>query len=279
MSVLSVTDVKMPMSTITDAGTSAVPCSEGAVEPSTANTRSRPQRGAGLPVRYRKDSPDHGKRGDCKPYVLDREKALAQKEQALDRSYQPKVEMKEGRNLVITFQAVVYESFKHAFPRVQEKPGYSIKTPKSGNKQTLDGLMDSHALQVNIEDRKAYTINFYNTTSKINVNGQKLQTAFIEEDYPYVLDLISDLTPRQIYALSRELKDTIVKAKELPPSERKALEGSTHSQIPSKTTATESTGTTPTHTVPSIMPKVSASPDHSHNGPIENRGPIPNFQQ
>ncbi len=194
-------------------------------------------------------------------------KVLSQKEQALDRSYQPNVEMKEGKNLVITFQTVVYEAFKQAFPRVQEKPGYSIKTPKSGNKQTQDGSVDSHALQVNIDDRKAYTINFYNTTSRINVNGHKLQTAFIDKDYPFVLGLISDLTPRQIF-------ESIGKAKELPPPERKALEGSTHSQTSSKT-ATESTGTAPIHTAASPMPNVSASPDHIDNGPNPPASHIP----
>ncbi len=78
--------------------------------------------------------------------------------------------------------------------KIQDSPGYSIKVPKSGSKVTADGFVESEVFQVNIDDRKAYTISFYHTTSRITVNGQKMQRAFIEEDYPTILEHLSGLT-------------------------------------------------------------------------------------
>ncbi len=137
------------------------------------DTNTRPHRNTGPPVRY---SPE-ADRGARKPYYLDRAKALSKKEAALDRPYNPEAIFKEG-TLVLTFQAMVYEAFKDNVGVLEEREGYSVVAPKASNKLTADGSADSNSVQVKVNGRKVYAINFYNTTSRVTVSGQKNEVTF-----------------------------------------------------------------------------------------------------
>ena len=186
-------------------------------------TNTRPQRNTGPPERY---SPE-ADRGARKPYHLDRTKALAKKEAALDRPYTPEVTFKEG-TLVMTFQGMVFEAFKQKSFELDRKEGYSVVIPKSSNKLTADGSADSNSLEVKVNGRKVYAMNFFNTTSRVTVNGQKMKSLFVEEDLQYILDSISGagITNRHIYLLTNAAREAIGKAKLLPTCHRLEIEGS-----------------------------------------------------
>ncbi len=109
--------------------------------------------------------------------------------------------------------------------------------------------MKANCFQVNIDDRKAYTISFYHTTSRITVNGQKMQRAFIEEDYPTILEHLSGLTNRKIWEYTGALKEAIARAKALPETQKKSLEG-----LPAPSSTTSATGISTTLTVSQPKP-------------------------
>ncbi len=221
----------------------------------TESSHSRPQRNAGPPTKY---SPDTGK-ARPKPYVLNRDKALSSKEGALDRPYTPNVTLKEGC-LVISFQAMVYEAFKQHVGDLESKEGYSIAMPKAANQLTADGQADSNSLQININGRKAYTMNFYHTTSKVTVSGQKMKNSFVEEDFQFILNSIAGagITNRLIYQLSAEAREAIGRAKKLPSTTRLEIEGSTPG---TQSDTTQQSGTKPNPPANYIpMPQHSSPP-------------------
>ncbi len=199
--------------------------------PNSLHTNTRPQRNVGAPAKYSPSS------SAPKPYVLNRAKALSRKEDALDRPYTPEVASFSNGTLVVTFQAMVYEAFKQNVQKLEEKEGYSIVMPKESNRLTADGQADANSLQININGRKAYTINFYHTTSKITVTGQKTKSVFVEGDMQYILDSISGagISNRHIYLLTNAAREAIGRAKKLPGPTLLEIEGSTAAKQPSST--------------------------------------------
>ncbi len=215
-----------------------------------STTSSRPHRNAGPPSKY-SPSQESG-RARPKPYSLNRVKVLSSKEEALDRPYTPDVTLKEGGNLVIVFQAMVFEAFKQAVHTLETKSGYSISMPKASNQPTADGLLDSNSLQINIGGRKAYIMNFYHTTCKVNVNGHRMRSAFVEEDFQFLLNSISGsgITPRHIYLMTNAAREAIGKAKKLSSPTLLEIEGSIPARDPgaarqSGTKSSSSSDTTP----------------------------------
>ncbi len=237
------------------------------------NVTSRPHRNSAPPDKYSPEREVAKPRSKPKPYVLDRVKALGKKEETLDRPYTPEVTLKKQGNLVISFQGMVFEAFKQNVQVLTSKRGYSIVMPKDSNQVTMDGHADSNSPQVNINGRKAYIMNFYHTTCRVNVNGQKMKSAFVDEDFEFILNSISGsgITNRHIYLLTNAAREAIGRAKKSTGASLLEIEGSTpaahavqrHIQVP--TPLVHSKQTDPLKKPPPITPPIQQPTYPCHN--------------
>jgi len=102
-------------------------------------------------------------------YTLDRNKAIGKKLEASSRLFTVSPEISPG-NLVLVFSAAAYEEFKQVTLNVLNSLSYSVNTTSTNDKT---GAIISESLAVNENSVKLFVLNFYNSTSKVLLNGKQ----------------------------------------------------------------------------------------------------------
>jgi DNA-binding beta-propeller fold protein YncE len=110
-------------------------------------------------------------------YILNRKKTVKKKLEDAERGFTVKTEIKPG-NLVLIFSAAAYVEFKIITKSVINNSGLSIDETDTRDKT---GAVVSESLAVRKENTKIFVLNFYNTSSKVLLNGNQL----------YIIDLIT----------------------------------------------------------------------------------------
>ena len=110
-------------------------------------------------------------------YNLNRKKAVNKKLEAAERDFTVKTEIKPG-NLVLIFSAAAYVEFKIITKTVINNSGLSIDKTDTRDKT---GAVVSESLAVQKGNTKIFVLNFYNTSSKVLLNGNQ----------SYIIDFIT----------------------------------------------------------------------------------------
>ena len=110
-------------------------------------------------------------------YNLNRKKAVNKKLEAAERDFTVKTEIKPV-NLVLIFSAAAYVEFKIITKTVINNSDLSIDTTDTRDKT---GAVVSESLAVRKGNTQIFVLNFYNTSSKVLLNGNQL----------YIIDFIT----------------------------------------------------------------------------------------
>ncbi|CAG2224544.1 unnamed protein product [Mytilus edulis] len=102
-------------------------------------------------------------------YELNKRKAVSKKLDAAERLYTVKTEISPG-NLVLIFSAAAYEEFKVITQSVVNNTGLQIN--KTETKDKL-GAIVSESLAIHNGSTKLFVLNFFNTTTKVLLNGNQ----------------------------------------------------------------------------------------------------------
>ncbi|CAG2247185.1 unnamed protein product [Mytilus edulis] len=120
-------------------------------------------------------------------YALNKNKAIRQKLDASNRSFAVVPEFSPG-NLVLTFTAGAYEEFKIVSLSVLQGQGLSLRRT---NTTDINKAVVSESVVVNDAQNKLYVLNFYNTSSKVVLNGNQLHmSVFISSTLPDILNVL-----------------------------------------------------------------------------------------
>ena len=110
-------------------------------------------------------------------YNLNKRKAVNKKLEAAERGFTVKTEIKPG-NLVLIFSAAAYVEFNIITKSVINNSGLSIDKTDTRDKT---GVVVSESLAVRKGNTKIFVLNFYNTSSKVLLNGNQ----------EYIIDFIT----------------------------------------------------------------------------------------
>ena len=116
-------------------------------------------------------------------YNLNKKKAVSNKLEAADRTFTVAPEIKGG-NLVLIFSAAAYLEFRSVTESVLTSAGLNLE-----NTQTKDktGALIYESIEVRTNDKKLFVLNFYNTTSKVLLNGNEGQVIL------FIRNMLSDI--------------------------------------------------------------------------------------
>ena len=147
------------------------------------------------------------------PYSMDNKKAITKKIRASERDATIETEYKVG-NIVMKFQAGYYEIFKLAIHKMFEN--HQDTTISYEKRQTLDknDLEVSYLYKVYKSKVKVFTINLYNTSCTVVINGTN-ELSFINDHLPVVQSIIEDLKhtygSEMIDTLNTTIHNTLIK--------------------------------------------------------------------
>ena len=116
---------------------------------------------------YGKDKPKNPKRKINVDYELDKNKAIINKKDASEREFNVFLEYKKG-NIVLTFSAAAFEEFRVITKNILLSSGLNINQT---NTTDLNGVTVSESLEVKNGSEKIFVINFFNSTSRVLLNG------------------------------------------------------------------------------------------------------------
>jgi len=117
-----------------------------------------------------------GKQAKTVEYSLHKRKAVGKKLEAAERTFTVKPEISPG-NLVLIFSAAAYAEFRIITRTVLQNSGLIIEMTDTKDK---NGALVSESMAVRKSNIKVFVLNFYNTTTKVLLNGkQKHMIEFI----------------------------------------------------------------------------------------------------
>lgn len=117
-----------------------------------------------------------GKQAKTVEYILHKRKAVGKKLEAAERTFTVKPEISPG-NLVLIFSAAAYAEFQIITRTVLQNSGLIIEMTETKDK---NGALVSESMAVRKSNIKVFVLNFYNTTTKVLLNGkQKHMIEFI----------------------------------------------------------------------------------------------------
>lgn len=117
-----------------------------------------------------------GKQAKIVEYSLHKRKAVGKKLEAAERTFTVKPEISPG-NLVLIFSAAAYAEFRIITRTVLQNSGLIIEMTDTKDK---NGALVSESMAVRKSNIKVFVLNFYNTTTKVLLNGkQKHMIEFI----------------------------------------------------------------------------------------------------
>ncbi|VDH90543.1 Hypothetical predicted protein [Mytilus galloprovincialis] len=120
-------------------------------------------------------------------YELDRSKAIKNKIEAASRPHSVILSMARG-NIVITFSAAAYEEFKSVTINYLHSKGLTLNTTETTEKR---GAVVSESTAVFEGNNKLFVLNFYNSKSKILLNGNQGHIiTFVENYLIHILDIL-----------------------------------------------------------------------------------------
>lgn len=111
----------------------------------------------------------HSRNDHTVSYTLDRNKAIEKKLEATRRPFTVTPVLSPG-NLVLVFSAAAYEEFKQVTLNVLNSLSYNVNTTSTSDKT---GVIISESLVVKENSVKLFVLNFYNSTSKVLLNGKQ----------------------------------------------------------------------------------------------------------
>ena len=100
-------------------------------------------------------------------YERNKRKTVGNKLESSERTFTVKPEIWNG-NLILIFSAAAYEEFKVITQTVLQNSGHNIDRTDTKEKA---GLTVSESLAIRKDNVKTFVLNFYNTTTKVLLNG------------------------------------------------------------------------------------------------------------
>lgn len=136
------------------------------------------------------------------PYILEKAKALQKKIDSSQQSTPSTITVKGNENnpqLVIICSAATYEWIKSEFQKCLKcyNVTTTIQEDKVGSQVTVTNKTSRN-------NKKGYTINFFNSTSKILVNGGSAEVNLFMKQYE---DMVNNMPRNEIDSLDAKIKD------------------------------------------------------------------------
>lgn len=120
-------------------------------------------------------------------YELDKSKAIKQKIEACNRPYSVSVKFAQG-NIILTFSAAAYEEFKAVTLNFLNSQNGSIDSIQT---KDAKGSVVSESISVTKDGSKLFVLNFYNTTSRLLLNGNaEYVSRFVNDYLSDILDIL-----------------------------------------------------------------------------------------
>ena len=116
---------------------------------------------------------------------------MKKKLEATEREWNVKIENKSG-TLVLEFTPAPYEVFKQTVKTYYEQ-GYKSRIRIDENKNRVDESISVFGGKCSSKKSQLFRVNFFNTTSRVTVNGKCL-TLFTENDLPKILQELSQIS-------------------------------------------------------------------------------------
>ena len=126
-------------------------------------------------------------------YEINLMKTMKKKISGTERANDSDLELKQG-NIVLTFSTAAYEAFKAAsflFYDNHADLDYKVTRKTSKNQQANLTLTVEESLSIRSKgsSRQLYRKNFFNTTSRVDING-KYHVRYLEKDLPEIMKKI-----------------------------------------------------------------------------------------
>ncbi|CAC5401569.1 unnamed protein product [Mytilus coruscus] len=112
-------------------------------------------------------------------YTLNKSKAIKQKTEAADRIYTVTPQFTKG-NLVLIFSAASYEELKYITINTLQTQDANIKSVETKN---TNGAVISESYTIYENNEKLFVLNFYNSTSKVLLNGKQQHVLSFTKSY------------------------------------------------------------------------------------------------
>ncbi|VDI05597.1 Hypothetical predicted protein [Mytilus galloprovincialis] len=112
-------------------------------------------------------------------YTLNKPKAIAKKMEAAERTYSVTPQFTKG-NLVLVFSAAAYEEFKYITISTLQTQDTNIKSVET---KDTNGSVISESYTIYVNNEKLFVLNFYNSTSKVLLNGKQEHVLTFTKSY------------------------------------------------------------------------------------------------
>ena len=143
-------------------------------------------------------------------YTLNEKKTVKKKLEAIEREWNVKAENKLG-TVVLEFTPVPYEAFKQSVKSYYEQCNKN-RVRIDENRYKVD---ESLSILDGKRKNQLFRINFYNTTSRVTVNGKCL-TLFTDNDLPKILNDLAKIP--HFSSLNKCIADACVMSLQSLPS-------------------------------------------------------------
>ena len=127
-------------------------------------------------------------------YNLNRQKAVIKKLQASNRDCPYTVDACDDKNLLLHFQAGLYEFVRkaaHYFYTNMSSYCYEVEIEAQQERSSGHIVQTLYRIRKKGKGQIAYTLNFYHTKSAILANGKMIAT-FLDYDWPGIIKIIND---------------------------------------------------------------------------------------